>query len=400
MAEIVRSLPFLGPIFELLVAFIDSSRLRLAFERSWASHPFIAVLGFGRGLVLEFCRLGRLGLCKYVDLCSLEIDCAHAGLSFPAYTTKGQPPWRLPDTFLDLSTDHLPLHPLISMKLLTEVVKGVPSCAGSAISSVQQLLKTGGLDRRWQGVHVISDDDCAPISNAQIAVCLHLFYPEMWPVFRQRLLCIPESWDLIITVPAFACTNVLAQITNEFPTTRVLLCANRGRDVLPFLKLLALGILDQYELVCKLHTKRSPHMNQGAEWLDTALTSLLGGPQAIAKLLQAFRASPSLGLVGSSQLLIEPGSPRYQGCNQREVTSLAKRAHVEDKTGSRPFFAGTMFWCRPTALALLRNLRMTEQDFPLEMAQTDGTSAHAVERLIWPLVEHAGFSASSVSMNE
>jgi lipopolysaccharide biosynthesis protein len=55
-----------------------------------------------------------------------------------------------------------------------------------------------------------------------------------------------------------------------------------------------------------------------------------------------------------------------------------------------------MFWHRPAALAGLRLLELHEDSFPLEMGQTDGTPAHALERVICAFVEQAGFTVSGI----
>jgi hypothetical protein len=54
------------------------------------------------------------------------------------------------------------------------------------------------------------------------------------------------------------------------------------------------------------------------------------------------------------------------------------------------FPAGSMFWARSAALAPLLDAGLTLADFPAEAGQTDGTIAHAVERLYFYSCEKAG----------
>ena len=50
-----------------------------------------------------------------------------------------------------------------------------------------------------------------------------------------------------------------------------------------------------------------------------------------------------------------------------------------------------MFWARSAALAPLLDLGLTFDDFPAEAGQTDGTLAHAIERLYLHSCERAGY---------
>jgi lipopolysaccharide biosynthesis protein len=56
------------------------------------------------------------------------------------------------------------------------------------------------------------------------------------------------------------------------------------------------------------------------------------------------------------------------------------------------FASGSMFWARSAALRPVLDLRLRTTDFPPETGQIDGTTAHALERLLLYACEHAGFS--------
>jgi lipopolysaccharide biosynthesis protein len=302
----------------------------------------------------------------------------------------------LPESFATLSADALPAHPLIEPAMLSRLAGEQTDARPAALAALSQLISPESLGERWSGVPLIGHAELPIPGTARIAVCLHLFYPDLWPTLRMALDAIPEPWDLYVSVPAFACTSTLARIAEEHPSVRFTPCANRGRDVLPFLDWLAMGVFDRYDAVCKLHSKRSPHTRHGARWLVQILESLLVDPKLIACLIERMRSTPDLGLIGPRAVVIGPGHPSHLGYNSRALEALMRRASLPRTVLDSPFFAGTMFWFRPAALAGLRALGLREGDFPLEMGQMDGTPAHALERLICPLVERAGYTVGDI----
>lgn len=367
---------------------IQSAMHELTYERARASHPLVALRAFFRDQQVSLARLFQLGPRRHVDLARLELACARAGLGYPKTDAADAPPWRLPEAFATLPVDALPAHPLIEPAYLSSLV-GDP--ADGALPALRQLLSATGLDGRWTGVPRVGHASLPMPGNARVAVCLHLFYPDLWPLLRTALNAIPEPWDLYVSVPDFACTPALARMAEEHPAVRFLPCSNRGRDVLPFLRWLEMGVFDRYDAVIKLHSKRSPHVKDGTRWLECVLQSLLGEREAVAALLERMRKTSEIGLIGPQALLIDAGHRAHMGGNRSVLEALATRAHLPRAALERPFFAGTMFWFRPAAFTGLRAMAFQEADFPIEMAQTDGTPAHALERLIWPLVEQAGY---------
>lgn len=381
----------------LPAACLQSAQLRLAYERARAPSVAIAAKRFLRGQLNAIGRLARLGPVTTRQLLQLEIACAEAGLGYP--NTAPAYPWQLPDAFAKGQAASMPAHPLIDPQQLAKLVTAEWQADGgtpTAQTALARLLEPDSLPGRWHGIPRLTHDGPLPAGPARVAVCLHLFYPDLWPRLYQALRSIPEPWDLYVTVPAYACTPALQQVARDCASVRFLPSTNRGRDVLPFLRLLEQGVFDRYDAVCKLHSKRSPHMDSGSAWLDQVLHALLGSPAHVQALLARFRSESQLGLVGPQALTIHPGNPLHRAKNHQALDMLSARSGITSVT-SAPFFAGTMFWFKPPAMARLRQLYLGTSDFPIEMAQTDGTPAHALERLFWPLVELSGYGVAQSS---
>lgn len=377
-----------------------AARLALAYHRFSSASTGRAIAGFSAWLRDEIRRFAALGPTGHAALLALEATCAEAGVSFP----KGDGatvPWRLPVDLLDLPVEALPAQPLIAPAELASAVRPILGPRARAIDALTLLLSDGLPDDRWARLNACSAAGTPRRSpDARVAVCLHAFHPEIWPSLHRALAAIPERWDLIVTVPRFASTGAYEQIKADCPSATFVPCANRGRDVLPFLRVLSAGLLDRYDAVCKLHTKVSPHMSRGSEWRDALVTCLVGSPSSVARTLDRFRAEPDLGLLGPDSALV--GAERSLGNlqNRHWAHRLAGRLGIAPDALERPFFAGTMFWCRPAALGRLRSVAWTDSDFPIEMRQTDGTPAHAIERLIWPCVEAGGYRIGTIRPEE
>lgn len=363
------------------------ARRDLAFERSRAPHPRLALQRWWQALAARRRRAARLAPAQAALLQQAEAACALAGLAYPKEDAGQLAPWHLPARFATLPVQALPPHPLIEPAWLARHAGDRPAC-----EALLALLQPGALPGRWQGLPVGTVALTPARPPRRVAVCLHLFYPEVWPQLQAALAALPEPFDLYITLPDYATTPALAPIVADHPRTRLLPRPNHGRDVLPWLWALRAGVFDGYAAVLKLHSKRSPHHHDGAAWRDSLLRGLLPGPAALRSLLAQFEADPQLGLVGPAAHCMWPGQPQHAGSNGRSIRRVAERAGLPaDSARSRPFFAGTMFWFRPQAMQGLRAARLSADDFEPEMAQTDGTTAHALERLVWPLAEQAGY---------
>ena len=229
---------------------------------------------------------------------------------------------------------------------------------------------------------------------SRVGALVHAFYPELVDELIQQLAHIPVEFDLIITngtgTPLHVDTSALPLARN----VRVLEVANHGRDIWPMLQVVNAGMLDPYELVLKVHTKRSEWRaghetlaGSGSDWRATLLTDLLGSPENVKTILSAFAEAPDLGVVTASGSIV---GAEHWGADLAKTRELLRRIELDIEPDSLRFPAGSFYWVRGFVLSGLRALMMSEEDFEPEAGQIDGTTAHAVERSIGLLSAEAG----------
>jgi len=191
-------------------------------------------------------------------------------------------------------------------------------------------------------------------------------------------------------------------LKEAFPGRRVVLkvVENRGFDIAPFI----CEFKDDhaaYDLILKLHTKKSSHVTWLREWRSYLLENLVGSADAIQIILKMFRDDETLGLVYpeiipplEKILVKDPWQENWEIC--RDLSSrLGLTIHQKQRLN---FPAGSMFWMRPKALEPLFKLGLQLKDFPKgRRIRRNGTLAHAIERLIVLIAEAQGFSIQQVS---
>jgi lipopolysaccharide biosynthesis protein len=242
--------------------------------------------------------------------------------------------------------------------------------------------------------------------KGRTGVFLHLYYSELWPEFAAFLNQIRHPFDLWITHCGLS-SPARKQILEVFPQAEIVQVENRGRDIWPFISFLNDGILDKYEYICKIHSKKSIHrpgMKEsllGSRWRRRALYDLLAAGRA-EHIVGMFDCDPSLGIAGPQVLRVP--NPRYTSqmawgpSRNRDVTfRLARRMGMQMAGEDLDFFAGAMFWVRPVALEPIRRLNLQRDDFPDEAGQLDGGLQHAIERLFSVSAGQAGLNIADTA---
>lgn len=224
----------------------------------------------------------------------------------------------------------------------------------------------------------------------RLAVHLHVHYLDTLAPLLDALHRCREGlsdYDLWVSTDSSAKASAIRNSIQGEVQVRV--CSNRGRNLGPLLTTLW-PELKAYDLLLHLHGKRSVESDLGESWRQELLTTLLPDSATVQQLRQSFARDASLGLVmPQPPELIRPYL--NWGANFEMAALLAERLQ---RPAHRPlqrsavllFPAGMMFWCRPAALAPLTALC---QELPPEPLAVDGTSLHALERLVVHSCEQA-----------
>ncbi|SFJ43967.1 glycoside hydrolase family 99-like domain-containing protein [Jannaschia pohangensis] len=226
-------------------------------------------------------------------------------------------------------------------------------------------------------------------ARSRFALHLHLYYLDLWEEFEAAFRSLDIAFDLFVTITYFGPESeaLRDRIVAADPNATVLLMPNRGRDIFPFVHLVNADIFAGYEAVAKIHSKRSPHREDGDAWRDQLVGGLLSG-QATGDLLEGFLADADASLwVSDGQHYADP---IWWGSNRAATERMLTRVEIPMDAERLSFPAGSMYWLKPELVATIRGLGLSETDFEREAGQVDGTTAHAFERALGYMAEDGG----------
>jgi lipopolysaccharide biosynthesis protein len=218
----------------------------------------------------------------------------------------------------------------------------------------------------------------------------------MWREFDSYLTNLNGDFDLFVSIPE----DVEFQhelILSKYPQAYIYRLKNQGRDMAPFINIFLEIYPHQYKYVCKVHTKRSTHRQDGHIWRQDLLEKLLGSQLQVDVAKQTFDENPDIGLIAPEGHVV-PGS-FYWGKNETKVHMLAQQAGIPWNKQNFQFVAGSMFWFKPAAIYPITLLELNRSDFEDEQGQVDGTLAHALERFVGLLAQSTGFRIMEIGLN-
>jgi FMN phosphatase YigB (HAD superfamily) len=291
--------------------------------------------------------------------------------------------WRLPPRWRDAVVD-------LAFSGAGRMFRGFPAYEAWRQQRLDRAKHVIGVAGRFAE---LSDVDPLPTPPGRIAVHAHMYYPELAAEFADQLGNMPFPYDLFVSVvddqgrmtceAAFTGLPKLDRLTVE-------IVPNRGRDIAPML--CAFGDrLKDYELLAHVHSKKSLY-NKGATdgWRAYLLASLFGSSDRLRRIF---------GLLSDDTAMVFPQSfhrvPYFAAtwlANRATGTAWCHRLGISriPTSGYFDFPIGSMFWARTDALRPLFEAGVTLDDFEPEAGQSDGTLAHALERLLGLVARDSG----------
>ncbi len=226
-------------------------------------------------------------------------------------------------------------------------------------------------------------------------VVIHAWYADVFAEILRSLKDSGLAWRIVVTTTHERLQAIEEVVGQSGLPVEITCWRNHGRDILPFLHIAERLLAEGEDIVLKLHTKRSPHLQNGEQWRRELIACLLDAKRA-GLIFSAFQRTPRLGLVAPEGHIFN--LINNMGANERNVSGLLRRAgYLRDIHSDDSFIAGSMFWLRLSAIQPLLDAHLSPSLFETEAGQVDGTLAHAVERCFGLLARHAGFEQTDAA---
>ena len=226
-----------------------------------------------------------------------------------------------------------------------------------------------------------------------IAVHLHLYYSDLLDEFIDYLNNIPYPFDLFVSCREESNIQEIKQSLKTIQNVKSLYCQttiNRGRDLAPLYVQFGKKI-SKYEYLLHIHTKKS--LYSGKErygWREYSLDCLLGSPKTVELVFSLFASEHDVGLFMPEIYDDVPEMAMDWLANASQGRRILNALSIPFEDGIFTYPVGSFFWAKMDAVRPLFDHGFKYNDFPEETGQTDGTTAHALERVLAFVVKHRG----------
>lgn len=241
-------------------------------------------------------------------------------------------------------------------------------------------------------------------ASLKVAVCAHIYYEEAFEEIYARACNIPTDFDLYITTSSQDKKEILDEKCAKAGVkadVRVV-GKNQGRDMSSlFIDLKDVVIDKDYDLICRLHSKKSPQVNPstGNYFKNLIFDSVLASREYTSHLFDFFMTHPQVGMAFAPLIHTGYGSMGHAWFSNRGIFG-----EILDDLGYKvprePYSAlaayGTVFWFRPDALRPMFDGKYEYSDYNEEPNHIDGGLAHGQERAMTYVAQARGYMSATV----
>lgn len=233
--------------------------------------------------------------------------------------------------------------------------------------------------------------------QCQIAILLHIYYPDFILKFKNYLECFPSKFDLFVSHSKSIEEKEIIAILNSssiknLNKVKCYKAQNKGRNFGQMLTEIA-PELNVYDLVCHAHSKKSLYSGrEQTQWADYNFYYLFGTASIVKSIINIFSNNENLGVYYPRSFWMLPSWVNHWTCNKGLTKSFFGEEFLDFTKDFINYPVGGMFWFRPKAIQRLLDYGLTMDDFPDEPLGADGSILHGIERIIGLSAESAGYS--------
>jgi lipopolysaccharide biosynthesis protein len=215
-----------------------------------------------------------------------------------------------------------------------------------------------------------------------IAIVLHLYYQDLWPEFKEKILPIlSESTHLYVSI------NDETEYTDDIRehAQEVFLVENRGMDFGPFVFVYDKLRTMDYKYIVKLHGKKSLHTpGIGDRWRKALVNSIIESPDQFHHIINYMESIPDIYMASSLEFYHDMNRESLNHPNRlAALPFINKVRNFINSDDHGCFFAGSMFIVTTNYLEkLFENVDLTKLYNQFELGYLMDSFAHGMERVI------------------
>ena len=232
---------------------------------------------------------------------------------------------------------------------------------------------------------------------------VHVYYVDLLDELLDAVAHVPGTPALYISTP-HDIDRIQDVVLERSPLATVWQCPNQGKDIGPFVDAIQRFNLDDYDVVLKLHGKKSLNdpsymaviqrlfgadLVDGDAWRRALIEPIAGSAAQAQSVVDQFYADPDLGMVGAKRFL-----SHAPDADQAAYARLCDQLQIEH---TPTFFAGTMFWIQGSVLADIKQAGLHIDSFATTGTnQVEHTLEHQMERVFGGLVTKHGLKIKGI----